>query len=481
MDLAVKSILNLDCTLRDGGYYTNWDFADDLVETYYLGVAKIKTIDYIEIGYFSPKQVGSYRGQYYNLSSNEIKIAKQLSDKLIAVMINSKEWEINLFKELLSNEKLENVDLLRFAVDPKKIEDYIPLFKECESQGIEYALNFMYASKWENTKFCDVLVKESLNPEFIYVVDSFGGLLPDKLRNILSSLSNLNLRVGFHGHDNMTLAFANSLVAKELDVSIIDSTWLGMGRGAGNLSTENWITFLEETNYRSIIDIINMFKSLKSKYTWGSNLEYFVSGKQNFEQAKVMDMITSNVHGTEYVISQILSNERIDKVARYSPSIESTVGRVLIVGNGVKIQNTSPDILMKLFAHFDVIISIVNAPEINELIRSLSKLCIVVNQSEPGYRITDESGSHLDYSNEANECLNSLDYSLSLSLNLKCSKIFLYGVDGYGDLNSEFNRKQFLLNQEVLDYKRGLNLVSLTDTLYNGLIKQSLYNFIEHD
>ena len=50
----------LDCTLRDGGYYTNWEYDDKLVrETVYA--LEEANIDVIEIGYKSPLKGGKYR------------------------------------------------------------------------------------------------------------------------------------------------------------------------------------------------------------------------------------------------------------------------------------------------------------------------------------------------------------------------------------------------------------------------------------
>ena len=40
----------LDCTLRDGGYYTNWDFSSDVVKTYIEATNKLPTA-YLEVGY----------------------------------------------------------------------------------------------------------------------------------------------------------------------------------------------------------------------------------------------------------------------------------------------------------------------------------------------------------------------------------------------------------------------------------------------
>ena len=53
----------LDCTLRDGGYYTNWDFEKDLLETYRSNIEKLP-FDYIEIGYRNIPQK-EYRGSFF--------------------------------------------------------------------------------------------------------------------------------------------------------------------------------------------------------------------------------------------------------------------------------------------------------------------------------------------------------------------------------------------------------------------------------
>ena len=47
-----KKLKHLDCTLRDGGYYTNWNFSSDLVEIYLNTVSKLP-IKFIELGYLS--------------------------------------------------------------------------------------------------------------------------------------------------------------------------------------------------------------------------------------------------------------------------------------------------------------------------------------------------------------------------------------------------------------------------------------------
>ena len=53
----------LDCTLRDGGYYTNWDF-NPLLEEKYLFAMENLPITYLEVGYASFSK-DSYLGKNF--------------------------------------------------------------------------------------------------------------------------------------------------------------------------------------------------------------------------------------------------------------------------------------------------------------------------------------------------------------------------------------------------------------------------------
>ena len=50
----------LDCTLRDGGYYTNWDFDTKMVKDL-ISACDLSGVDVIELGYKSPVKGGKYR------------------------------------------------------------------------------------------------------------------------------------------------------------------------------------------------------------------------------------------------------------------------------------------------------------------------------------------------------------------------------------------------------------------------------------
>jgi hypothetical protein len=70
----------------------------------------------------------------------------------------------------------------------------------------------------------------------------------------------LDARIGFHGHNNLLLANANSLAAVEAGAGLVDTTLLGMGRGGGNAQTETMIVVLEKAGYPTGLNPLDVAK-----------------------------------------------------------------------------------------------------------------------------------------------------------------------------------------------------------------------------
>ncbi len=75
--------------------------------------------------------------------------------------------------------------------------------------------------------------------DYVNLADSAGHLLPEEVKARISLLKeNLSVPVGFHAHNNLGLAVANSMAAIEAGASYIDGTLRGLGAGAGNCQLE---------------------------------------------------------------------------------------------------------------------------------------------------------------------------------------------------------------------------------------------------
>lgn len=298
----------LDCTLRDGGYYTNWDFDPDIVEKY-IKYSNELNIDYIEIGYRNNKNPIEYKGQFYYSPKGTLEYFKKNSNHKIALMIDFKSIDLSQAKNLLLD-CVGLVDLIRIAASPDQLDNIQPFISQIKNLGFEVALNIMYLSNWNITK-----MKKSLanikDVDFIYLVDSFGSVFPDQLEKIINEIKSISKnKLGFHSHDNIELAFSNTLTAINNKIDIVDSTILGMGRGAGNLKTELLLMKLifnskeSYKTYDALSNLVEAFLPLKQIYNWGSDISYKFAGINSYPQKDIMFLKLSK----NYEFSQILGH-----------------------------------------------------------------------------------------------------------------------------------------------------------------------------
>jgi 4-hydroxy 2-oxovalerate aldolase len=95
----------------------------------------------------------------------------------------------------------------------------------------------------------------------VCIYDSAGAYDQKRVQSIISSLKKeFLMRVGFHGHNNLGLAIANSLMAVECGADIIDAAICGFGAGAGNTQFEVLATILDKNNYSTGIKLPELFQ-----------------------------------------------------------------------------------------------------------------------------------------------------------------------------------------------------------------------------
>jgi len=98
-------------------------------------------------------------------------------------------------------------------------------------------------------------IMEGYGAKAIIIMDSTGTYLPFDVQQRISLLkSNLNIPVGFHAHNNLGCAVANSLTAVEFGADYIDGCIRGFGAGAGNAHLEMLIPVLEKAGFNVDID-----------------------------------------------------------------------------------------------------------------------------------------------------------------------------------------------------------------------------------
>lgn len=100
---------------------------------------------------------------------------------------------------------------------------------------------------------------ESYGAQAVYVTDSAGALLPHEVRERIHALrQSLNIEIGFHGHNNLSVAVANTIAAIEEGATRIDGSVRCLGAGAGNAQTEVLLAVLDRMGYKLDIDLYKM-------------------------------------------------------------------------------------------------------------------------------------------------------------------------------------------------------------------------------
>lgn len=497
----------LDCTIRDGGYYTNWDFDKNLVAIYIESINNLP-IEYIEVGYRSFAQK-EYLGEYFYLPLYVMKHLKDKTTKKLVIILNEKDVKAQDVKELLTP-CLGLITMVRLAIDPENLERAIGLAKVVKSMGFEVGFNVMYMSKWKQYgSFLDLLPKIKGVADYFYMVDSYGGVYPNDVKETIEMVrSRVDVPLGFHGHNNMELALINTLTAIENGVDIVDVTITGMGRGAGNLKTELLLTALNakgqlDIDFNVLSKVVDGFTNLQKEYEWGTNLPYMVSGANSLPQKDVMDWVGKRYYSFNSIIRAlqnqfkgIQDNHRLKDF-----KTETKFNRAIIIGGGPTVAQHS--VAIKDFLSKNNDIAIVHASSKNaRIFKELSNnqfFCLVGNE---GHRMEEvfngvipesaicvlppfprKMGTYipkvalnLSFELRGNDFTakfidSHTAIALQTILDLKVNEIFVTGYDGYSNNNLDEKAQELLIENRFLFFEflkfSGIRITSLTPSDYD--------------
>jgi 4-hydroxy 2-oxovalerate aldolase len=273
----------VDCTIRDGGLVNNWDFSVEFVQHLYQSLNEAG-VDYMEIGYKnSPKLLkgADSAGPWRFLNDDFLKkvIPNKGNTKLSALVDIGRVDENDI---LPRSESL--LDLIRVACYIQDVDKALELVKVFHDRGYETTLNIMALSNVMENQLIEAfeLINESV-VDVVYIVDSYGSLKPSDISYLVDKFRRYlpNKRLGVHAHNNLQLAFANTLLAAENGVELLDASVYGMGRAAGNCNTELLVAELKNSKYsiRPVLDMIEKFMiPLREREEWGYIIPYMITG-----------------------------------------------------------------------------------------------------------------------------------------------------------------------------------------------------------
>jgi 4-hydroxy 2-oxovalerate aldolase len=281
-----KEIKVVDCTIRDGGLMNNWRFDDDFVKTIYHSCVEAG-VDYMEIGYKSSEKSYSRaeNGPWKFCDEKDLRriVGDNKTNTKISVMIDIGRIELQDIKP----KKDSLIDMIRVACYVHQMDKAIQHAEYCLDKGYEVTINLMSVSKVIDTELDEALkdIAKSRVPIF-YLVDSFGSLYCEQIEALVKKYQEAlpNKTIGIHMHNNMQLAFSNTITGIIHGCNMLDATFMGIGRGAGNCPMECLIAFLKNPKYRllPVLDAIQkQLLPLQKTIDWGYHIPYLITGSLN--------------------------------------------------------------------------------------------------------------------------------------------------------------------------------------------------------
>ncbi len=285
-----ESVKVLDATIRDGGLVNNFFFDDKLVKALYQTNIKAG-VDYMEVGYKASKEMFDVKkfGKWKFCDDDDIVDVIGEKDPRVKLAVMADVGRCD-YKNDIQERANSPLDCIRVATYVNTMPAALDMIEDAKKKGYEVTCNIMAISTAQETDVKTALeMLGHSSVDVIYVVDSFGSLYPEQIARICDLYmeygNKYGKQIGMHAHNNQQLAFANTIEAVGDGVNWLDATYAGMGRGAGNCSMENLISFLRNPKFNlyPVIDFIQKYMMpLKEKgEKWGYDLQYLMTGVLN--------------------------------------------------------------------------------------------------------------------------------------------------------------------------------------------------------
>lgn len=250
----VKRAVNIiDTTLRDGMHAVAHQFTTEQVSTIAKGLDDAG-VAYIEVSHGDGLAGASYN-YGWDAASDEVRLkaAQQVikNGKLTVLLLPGIGTHRDL--EMAVENGAKAVRIATHVTEADIAEQHIRLAKK---MGLE-AFGFLMMSHMVSSE--KVAEQAQLfyeyGADYVYIADSAGYLLPNDVKERVQAVkSAVPIPVGFHAHQNLTLATANSLAAIEAGAQFVDACCRGVGAGAGNTQIEALVGILERIGVETGVD-----------------------------------------------------------------------------------------------------------------------------------------------------------------------------------------------------------------------------------
>ena len=255
----------LDCTMRDGGYENNWEFSMQRAREIYNTNIKCG-VNYCEVGfrrrnkengvwYYTPESI--VNETFSDIISPKCKLAvmAQMGTFDMDDFVPKKDSLISMVRVLIAYHCGDVKD--DSVLDEKLLDETIEVCKKIKDMGYEVSMNIGRIDKISDSILTKICTRITDNIDYLYIADTYGSLGIVHLRNILKLIKqSYSGKIGFHGHDNLKNSSIKTIDSFYNGVSMVDVTYGGIGRCAGNADATIILVHLLRNGFKNIDNVI---------------------------------------------------------------------------------------------------------------------------------------------------------------------------------------------------------------------------------
>ena len=277
----------LDCTLRDGGYINDWRFGKKTIVSILEKLEKAN-IDIIECGFLTRMVKDEACSLFNDIAQIEKVLPRQGRTAMYVAMIAIGEKELHPSE--LAPFDGKSLEGIRLTFHKGEIDQAMEWARIIQEKGYKVFMQPVGTGFYTDMELLQLVEKmNQLQPYAFYIVDTLGSMYRNEVSHrfyLIDENMRPEIHLGFHGHNNLQLAFSNAQVLGKIQTKrtlILDSSVNGMGRGAGNLPTELITQYINKNiasryDVTMVMDIYDEYISaIRKKFEWGYSVPYHIA------------------------------------------------------------------------------------------------------------------------------------------------------------------------------------------------------------
>ena len=282
-----KRIQLLDCTLRDGGFGLEDAIKNGVPVNCFDGHSieqmienlKMSKIDIIELGAIEITEEDKTGMAIYKSIEH---ISQTIPDKhsdnqMYAALFRGPDTPMEAIPEWCE----KYCEGIRVIIRYSELEKSLQFCKGLAQKGYKVFVQPMLTMRYTEEELQLLIdAANDMGAYALYFVDSYGYMQQSDVERLFRRFDlglHPDIRIGFHAHNNMNLAFSNTIFFMKQSTErniIVDSCALGMGQGAGNLQTELIVDYMNRNyglqyDYTYVLETCEIVEKFLVQNVWG--------------------------------------------------------------------------------------------------------------------------------------------------------------------------------------------------------------------